>query len=92
MKTPSDANIKALLNSQHNYEKIRGLSEKYGETITEDVMKKIMRFYWKTEDYSSPAHEQIMKLHYYNGIVNFIKRETARYFKSELLWLFVMSR
>ena len=83
MKTPSDANIKALLNSQHNQETICRLSEKYGEVLTDDVMKKIMRHYWKTEDYASPAHEQIMKLHYYNGIVSFIKRETARYFKSE---------
>lgn len=84
MKLPSDANIKALLNSSHNQENLRELSEKYGEVISDDVMKKIMKHYWKTEDYTSPAHEQIMKLHYYNGIVHFIKRETARYFKSRI--------
>lgn len=82
LKNPSDANVKALLNSDYNRDRIHLLEEKYNQSITDDVMKAVMKHYWKTEDYKSPAHEKIMKLQYYNGIVSFIKREIARYFKS----------
>lgn len=82
LKSPSDANVKALLNSDYNRDNIHLLEEKYNQSITDDVMKAILKHHWKTEDYKSPAHEKIMKLQYYNGVVSFIKREIARYFKS----------
>ena len=84
LKNPSDANVKALLNSECNSDSIKQLEEKYKHSITDDVMKAIMKFYWKPEDYLSPAHEKIMKLHFYNGIVHFIKREISRYFNKRM--------
>ena len=80
------------MNSKNNQSAIEELAKKYNTTIPEDIMKCVMKHYWKPEVFSSPAHEKIMKLHYYNGIVSFLRREIHQYFKSWYSYLYMMNR
>lgn len=54
-----------------------------GETPDEtDIIRAVLRHHWKEEDYDSPATKKLMKLHYYNGVMSYLKREIKRYFET----------
>lgn len=82
--TPTDANIRALLNSPENHERVMNLLKKYqemGETPDEmDIVRTVLRHYWKESDYGQPSVEKSMKLHYYHGVMDYLRREIKRFF------------
>ena len=54
-----------------------------GETPDEtDIIRAVLRHHWKEEDYDSPVTKKVMKLHYYNGVMSYLKREIKRYFET----------
>ena len=85
-KQPTEANLRALLNSSENSKQIQTLLDQYkamGETPDEtDIIRAVLRHHWKEEDYDSPATKKLMKLHYYNGVMSYLKREIKRYFEN----------
>lgn len=83
-KQPTEANIRALLNSPENRQQIKAIIDNYkalGEVPDEtDIIRAVLRHHWQEKDYDSPATKQLMKLHYYNGVMSYLKREIKRYF------------
>ena len=72
------------MNSVYNQPAIEALYAKYeqeGDVVRrDDIMKAIMRHHWKSELYSPPALEKVMKLNFYNGVMNYARREIKRFF------------
>ena len=81
---PTDQNIIAILNSGENAELANSLFQQFeaenaamGRTqkVERDVLRATLRHYWKVEDYFPSTLEKSMKVRYYNGILNFLRRE-----------------
>lgn len=64
---PTDRNIMAVLNSVTS-----------GSDT--DVLRHILRAHWNPDDYQPATLEKTMKLRYYNGVMNFVRRELERVF------------
>ena len=48
-----------------------------------DVLRHILRAHWNPDEYQPATLEKTMKLRYYNGVLNFVRRELERVFEEK---------
>lgn len=65
---PTDRNIIAILDS---------VSADNGGAES-SVLKRTLRTHWNPQDYQPATLEKTMKLRFYNGVMNFLRRELER--------------
>ena len=48
------------------------------QKVEHDVLRATLRHYWREEDFVPATLEKSMKVRYYNGVLNFLRREIQR--------------
>ena len=84
---PTDQNIIAILNSTENAVLATSLLQQYEtenhtlgkhQTVEKDVLRATLRHYWNEDDFVPATLEKSMKVRYYHGVLNFLRREIQR--------------